>query len=115
MGLFKGDKDKHRQEVAAFLFEGEDLIQTYGLLIDFAILTNYRLLFVDKTWVSKRAEIISVPYHKIEDVRIQKDRTFSVTNRITVMTKIEPHKLKFLRGTDVMDFYHHLCAYTFVG
>lgn len=67
MALFKTDnKDNHTKQVQEFLYEGEELEQTYGLMIDFIALTSTRIIFVDKTFLSKNSAVISIPYSKIE-------------------------------------------------
>lgn len=109
-GLVNRGKEKHGAEVMDYLFQGERVISTYGLLIDFAALTTERLLFVDKTLISKRSFVVSVPYSKVESVAIEKDRRLAFTNKIIIYTKKREFSLNFIKGTSVLEFYHALCA-----
>jgi hypothetical protein len=110
VGIFSGgDNDRgHMNQVAEFLFEGEEVLQTYGLLLDFVALTNKRILFVDKTAMSRRTAVISIPYSKVEAISIEKGKLWSLSNRVEIQTKGRTYELEFLKGADVMGFYRTL-------
>ncbi|PRO66019.1 PH domain-containing protein [Alkalicoccus urumqiensis] len=111
MGLFKsGDnKAKHREHAEEFLFEGEELKGTYGLMVDFVAFTSHRILFVDRSLMSKsRSVVVSIPYSKIEECAIEKTGMFSFSNNIEIATKSKTHELQFLKDSDVMEFYREL-------
>jgi len=42
------DNEKRAKEIENYLFDGEVIENTYGLLMDFACLTNKRVLFVEQ-------------------------------------------------------------------
>ncbi|WP_175487500.1 PH domain-containing protein [Alteribacillus persepolensis] len=111
MGFFKraGNRKKHAEEAEQFLFEGEKLQSTYGLLVDFVAFTSHRILFVDKSVLSKsKSVVVSIPYGKIEEIAIEKTGFFSVSNNIEITTKKETHSLTFLKDTNVMEVYRDL-------
>ncbi|TMW71073.1 PH domain-containing protein [Alteribacter natronophilus] len=111
MGFFsKGDnRQKHQDQAREFLFEGEELEDTYGLLVDFVAFTSHRILFVDRSILSKsKSVVVSIPYGKIEEIAIEKTGMFSFSNNIEVSTKKETHVLNFMKDTDVMGFYRKL-------
>ncbi|MFB5663382.1 PH domain-containing protein [Alteribacillus sp. HJP-4] len=111
MSLFsKGDnKKKHLEEAQEFLFDGEEIQGTYGLMVDFVAFTSHRILFVDRALLSKsKSVVVSIPYHKIEEISIEKTGFLSLSNNIEIATKKAAHSLTFLKDTDVMGFYREL-------
>ncbi|MFU2014809.1 PH domain-containing protein [Peribacillus butanolivorans] len=58
------------KDVQDALFEGEEVVQTYGLVSDFACITNKRVFFVDKKLrkVGNQKEIVSIPLRHIQTV-----------------------------------------------
>ncbi|MFB4164300.1 PH domain-containing protein [Alteribacillus sp. JSM 102045] len=111
MGFFsKGDnRKKHTEEAQQFLFEGEELEGTYGLMVDFVAFTSHRLLFVDRSVLSKsKSVVVSIPYNKIEEIAIEKTGLLSFSNNIEITIKKETHSLNFLKDTDVMGIYRDL-------
>ncbi|MBM7094872.1 MULTISPECIES: PH domain-containing protein [Alteribacter] len=106
----KGDnREKHMQQAEEFLFEGETLEGTYGLMIDFVAFTSHRILFVDRSLMSKsKSAVYSIPYEKIEEIAIEKTGVFSFSNNIEIATKRTTHSLRFMKDTDVMQFYRDL-------
>ncbi|QKS70006.1 PH domain-containing protein [Paenalkalicoccus suaedae] len=110
MNFFKGDnKSKHHDQVQEFLFEGEELHSTYGLMVDFVALTSHRVLFVDRSIMSKsRSVVVTIPFSKIEEIAIEKTGFLSFSNTIEIATKSGNHQLQFTKGSDVMGFYKEL-------
>ncbi|CAM3904864.1 PH domain-containing protein [Alkalicoccus chagannorensis] len=106
----RGDnKKKHHEEIEEFLFEGEELVSTYGLMVDFAAFTSHRILFVDRSLVSKsKSVVVSIPFAKIEEIAIEKTGVFSFSNNIEIATKSGAHSLQFMKNSDVMTFYREL-------
>lgn len=111
MKLF-GNKDEERsKEIDSFLFDGEVIENTYGLLMDFACLTNKRVMFVDKTLLSKKKAIISIPYNRIDSIAIELGGALSISNEIEIITRGKEYELKFIKGADVQGFYRKLAQY----
>jgi hypothetical protein len=98
MALFKSgeNREKHLQQIQEFLFEGEQIERTYGLVnSQFIGLTNKRLIFVGKIPLTKQMQVISIPYSKIEEIGFEITSAFSLTNKINVITKSGKHELEF--------------------
>lgn len=62
--------EQFMKDVQEVIFEGEEVIQTYGLVADFACITNKRVFFVDKklSKVGNQKEIVSIPLRHIQAV-----------------------------------------------
>lgn len=107
MALFKsGDnREKHMQQLYEFLFEGEQVERTYGLSSDFVALTNKRLIYVGKVPLSKQTQVTSIPYSKIEEIGFEITGSFSLTNKINVITKAGKHELEFDKLANIKEFY----------
>lgn len=58
----------HRENAEKHLVIGEEIIQCYGLLLDFACITNKRIFFVDAKLTSNKKKVVSIPYHAIHAV-----------------------------------------------
>ncbi|MBU8907653.1 PH domain-containing protein [Desertibacillus haloalkaliphilus] len=112
MSFFKSrdNQEKHIDQIQEYLIPGEQLEQTYGLVIDFVALTDKRILFVDKSFVSKATAVVTIPYSKIEEIAIQKSGTLSFTNKVEITTKGGSHELSFVKGADVFGFYKKLTS-----
>ncbi|WP_147804920.1 PH domain-containing protein [Alkalicoccus halolimnae] len=111
MGLFsRGDnKAKHIEQAEEFLFDREEVLSTYGLMVDFAAFTSHRILFVDRSFMTKsKSVVVSIPYSKIEEIAIEKTGFFAFSNTIEIATKSDKHALQFMKDTDVMEVYREL-------
>ncbi|TSB47207.1 PH domain-containing protein [Alkalicoccobacillus porphyridii] len=102
------NRNDHREKVEEFLLPGERLLQTYGLLIDFVALTDQRIIFVGRSFVSKSSEVVSIPYQKIEEVALLKDRRIAITNPVRISTRSRSHQLNLVKGSDSLGFYNQL-------
>lgn len=102
------NRANHREKAEEFLLPGERLLQTYGLLIDFVALTDQRIIFVGRSFVSKASEVVSIPYHKIEEVALIQDRKIAITNPVRISTRAKSHQLNLVKGSDSLGFYNQL-------
>ncbi|QQK74966.1 PH domain-containing protein [Salicibibacter cibarius] len=102
------NRKKHQDQAREYLVEDEQLLHTYGLLIDFVALTDQRVIFVEKSWVSKRSEVVSIPYSKIEEIALLKDRRMSISNPVRISTRSKDHQLNLIKGNDSVGFYRQL-------
>ncbi|GIP51844.1 MULTISPECIES: PH domain-containing protein [Paenibacillus] len=115
MAFFKSgeNREKHLQQVQEFLFEGEQVNHTYGLSSDFVALTNKRMIYVGKLPLSKQIQVTTIPYSKIEEIGFEITGTFSLTNKINVITKAGKHELEFDKAANIKEFYlnlsKHIC------
>ncbi|QQK79079.1 PH domain-containing protein [Salicibibacter cibi] len=102
------NRKKHQDQAREYLVGDEQLLHTYGLLIDFVALTDQRVIFVEKSWVSKRSEVVSIPYSKIEEIALLKDRRMSISNPVRISTRSKDHQLNLIKGNDSVGFYKQL-------
>lgn len=99
-------KDLHM--VADLLYQGEYLIQTIGSLLDFVALTNERIIFVDRNMFGRKKAIISIPYSKIDAIRLEKSSFWSRRNRLEILTRAKTYELTFYKKEYVQGFYQLL-------
>ena len=114
MGFFKNREGyyvKYEEEIQEFIVEGEFIEEIYGLVLDYACLTNKRIIFTDKAIGTKEMELISIPYSKVEAVSIIKGKLFSLTNKISIYTKFQNYSLEFIKGANVTEFYKTITKY----
>lgn len=88
---FNGDAEKH-------LFEGERVIQCFGLALDYACITNKRLFFVDKkiNSISNKKIIVSIPFSSINAVELE---TGVMVSEVEIKTRNGEYELKLLNDT----------------
>lgn len=58
----------HSENAKKLLIDDEEIIQCYGLLIDFACITSKRLFFIDGSLGSTKKKVVSIPFNKIVEV-----------------------------------------------
>lgn len=113
MGFFSGldesNRNTQKEKIKMFLFEGETIEYVYPLSTDFVALTNRRLIFVDKNVLLKETGIVTIPYAKIEQIGIVKDKAWAITDKIEITTRHDKHELKLLK--DGLEFYNKLAAH----
>lgn len=111
MGFLKSAEEIHGEKLQEFLVEGETVEHVYSLVVDFVALTNKRILFVDQSVFSKETAVITIPYSKIEKIGLQKDKRWSLSDKVEITTRNDKHELKLLKGG--LEFYkkltQHIC------
>ncbi|MDQ0207156.1 PH domain-containing protein [Alkalicoccobacillus murimartini] len=105
------NRENHREKASEYLLADERLLQTYGLLKDFVALTDRRVIFVGRSLISNRSEVITIPYQKIEEVAILQDRKIAITNPVRISTRSRNHQLNLVKGNDALGFYNQLVKY----
>ena len=80
----------HRDKAEQLLINGEEIIQCYGLLLDYVCITNKRLFFVDASLNGKK-KVVSIPYHHIEEVN--GDYGY-IKGEVEIVTKHHTYELK---------------------
>lgn len=99
--------EKYKEEIDDFILENEELEAVYPLIIDYLCITNKRLIFVDKD-LKDSIEVVSVPYKNICDVGLLKGSVLKLTNELKITTRSKDHKLKFIKGRDVVEIYNRI-------
>jgi len=105
----KDPLEAYRNEIQEFLLEDEKIEELYSLLLDYVCITNKRLIFVDKSIMDQEVEIVTLPFSKIETISVVKNsKMFALTDKIKIMTKNKDYELKFIKNTNVKEFYNSL-------
>jgi hypothetical protein len=108
MGLSEKAKQKYWKRIAEFLLEDEAVIEIYGLMADFACLTNKRVIFIDKSAGSGSSITRTIPFSSIVEIGL--DYGVFLSNNMEIITAGKAHQLKFNSDEDVAGFYRYLSA-----
>lgn len=93
-----------RDELGKLLGEGEQVLRGYKLVRDLVVMTDRRLLLVDKQGITgRKVEYRSVPYRSITNFSVETAGHFDLDAdlKIWVSGIAEPIIKKFSRGADV--------------
>lgn len=93
------------EEINTTLVPGEAVENLYILPVDYLVLTNKRLMFVDKKWNSTKKAVISVPWNKISAVLMERGGFMSFIQEIEVVVGSKAYEFKFQSAKDSMDAY----------
>ncbi|ERJ11441.1 PH domain-containing protein [Haloplasma contractile] len=119
MGLLSGilgnaseaKSDIIEKELKTMLIDGEAVEKAYKLIRDLIIVTNRRLIVVDKQGVTgKKVDYLTVPFSKINRFSKESAGTLDLDQemKIWVNGKVEPLAFKFKRDANIDDFYRVL-------
>ncbi|MBL6705941.1 MAG: PH domain-containing protein [Planctomycetaceae bacterium] len=114
MGLFTGmlglssevDEKRVEAELAKLLAPNETVELAYQLVRDLTVLTNRRIILVDKQGITgKRIEYVSIPYRSIVKFAIETVGHFDIDADITLHLSdhLDPVKLELRRSGDVSE------------
>lgn len=122
MGLFDAllgnaseiDKDKLESEFAALLISGEKIEHAYKLFRDLIVLTNKRLVLVDKQGLTgKKKEYLSIPYGSVTKFSKESAGRFDMDAEIKLWVRGDatPLVLEFRKDKNIHDIYRVLSSY----
>lgn len=115
MGHASGvDLEKLEQEFSQILVDGEVIEGAYKLIRDLLVLTNRRLILVDKQGVTgRKTAYISVPYGSISQFSIETAGSFDMDAelRIWVRGRSEPLSQDFGRGGSIHEVHRILATH----
>lgn len=96
--------EKVIKELDSFLLEGEKVTHLYNLILDYAALTNLRLIFVEKD--GTETVINSISFSKITGISLSKGGMLSFAKNVYVYASGGvKHKITFLSGENALSFY----------
>ncbi len=104
MGLLSGlmgaaseaNLDKVEKQIQAITVEDETIEQAYQLIRDMIVLTNKRIILIDKQGVtSKKVEYQSIPYKSIVRFSIESAGTFELDADLKLWLSGTPQPLSF--------------------
>ncbi|AUZ05943.2 hypothetical protein ADP71_26580 [Vitreoscilla sp. C1] len=122
MSLFSGlmgnaseaKSEKWQEALAQILADGEMVDSAYQVLRDTLVLTNKRVIFIDKQGVTgKKTEYLSIPYKNIVTFSIESAGTFDLESelKLWVSGRVDPIETKFGRGGDILKAQKALAKY----
>ncbi|WP_017731132.1 PH domain-containing protein [Nafulsella turpanensis] len=118
MKLFESKEDKikkvltkAREETALLILPQETIQQMYLLTEDYLILTNKRVLLIDKSLGSNQRSIVTIPYTKIESVSLAKGNLAVFSPEVEISVGSSYFDFKLRTPDDAIDFYRHLSSY----
>jgi hypothetical protein len=123
MGLFSGmlglsseaDAEKVEAELEKILIPGETVELAYQLVRDLTVLTDRRIILVDKQGITgKKTEYVSIPYKSIVKFSIETAGHFDLDADITLWLSShrEPTKLELRKSGDVSELMRTIAAHT---
>ncbi len=80
----------HSETAARYLLEGEEIQQCYGLVLDFACVTNQRLFFVEGSMSGKK-RVVFLPFNKITGVSFDSGH---LRGKVRITTAKHTYKLE---------------------
>lgn len=119
MGLFNStdaNEEKIEKQYEKMLAEGEQVIIAYKLVRDLIVLTNYRLITVDKQGITgKKKLIVSYPLKRLCRYQIENSPYFDIDSEVMIWFEgvNEPVKFTLSKGTNVFEFCKFLTTCTF--
>ncbi|KFZ39735.1 hypothetical protein AYX07_08050 [Thermoactinomyces sp. AS95] len=99
---------KHWEQIQKWLYEGEETIYTYGLLLDMVVLTTRRIVLIDRTLFGREKGILSIPYSRIDSIGLYVKGFWNRAHVLEIRTKGKTYELEFKRGTDCQGVYRWL-------
>lgn len=122
MGLISGslgnateiDVERVEKNVAQILVEGEELQKAFSLVRDLIVVSNKRLLLIDKQGLTgKKAEFLSIPYRNIHRFAMETAGHVDLDSELKIWLSglPEPMTMQFKRGNGIYEIYRVLSTY----
>jgi len=109
--------EKAQAEFAPILAEGETVLKAFALIRDQIILTNLRIITINKEGVTGiKNYTTSIPYRSIKSFAKESAGLFDLDAelRIWLFGEAEPIKWEFSSGVNINDVYRVISQYTLV-
>lgn len=108
--------DKVEKQIESIIVEGESIEQAYQLVRDMIVLTNKRIVVIDKQGVTgRKTEYLSIPYRSIVRYSIESAGTFDLDSdlKLWMSSTAEPMTFDFRKNSHVADIVkiltRHIC------
>ena len=104
MGLLSGimgsaseaNLDKVEKQIASIVVEDETVEQAYQLIRDMIVLTNKRIIVIDRQGVTgRKTEYLSIPYRSIIRYSVESAGTFDLDADLKLWLSSTPEPLAF--------------------
>lgn len=103
-----------QNDLAPALADGERVVRCYQLVRDLFILTDRRIILVDKQGVTgKRVDIHSIPYRSITHFSVETPGNFDLDAelKIHILGIAEPLQRTFSAGANIVDMQRVLATF----
>ena len=99
-----------QSDLQPILVPGETVVRAFHLFRDQLILTNRRLLTIDKELVGTKRKVLSVPYSSIKKFWKESAGVFDLDAELYVQLTGEEHPMKwqFSKGANINEVYQTL-------
>lgn len=117
MGIFNNsdaNEEKIEKQYEKMLTDGETVVIAYKLVRDLIILTNLRLITIDRQGLTgKKKLIISYPLFRVCRYQIENSPYFDIDSEACVWFEgvNEPVKFTLSKGTNIFEFCKLLSTY----
>lgn len=122
MGLFQNimgnvtefAPEKAQEELRPILLDNENVVKAFRLFRDQLVMTNFRLITLDKQGVTgKKQHLTSVPYKSIKKFSKESAGIFDLDAELRVWLTGEPEPMKweFSTGVNINEAYQLLSYY----
>ena len=123
MGLLSGmlgtaseaDAGKVEKQIQSIMVDGESIEQAYQLVRDMIVLTNKRIVLIDKQGVTgRKTEYLSIPYRSIVRYSIESAGTFELDSdlKLWLSSTAEPLTFDFRKNAHVADIVKIITRHT---
>ncbi|KAA5542117.1 PH domain-containing protein [Roseiconus nitratireducens] len=123
MGLLSGimgtaseaDLEKVEKQIGSILIEGETVERGYQLIRDLIVLTDKRIIVIDKQGVTgRKTEYMSIPYRSVVRYSIESAGTFDLDSelKLWLSSHADPLTFDFRKTGHVADIVKILTTHT---
>jgi len=109
------DEERVEAQLKKMLVPDETVELAYQLVRDLTVLTNRRIILVDKQGITgKRTEYVSIPYRSIVKFSVETAGHFDMDADVTLWlsSHLEPVKLELRRSGDVSEMIRIIASHT---
>lgn len=100
--------DKVKEEASVLILPTEKIGQVYLLAEDYLVLTNKRILLIDKSHGTNQRSIVTIPYNKIESLSLAKSKLSVFSPEVEISVGSSYFDFKLRTAEEAIDFYRNL-------
>lgn len=111
----EADAEKVEEQIQDFLIPNERVVKAYQLVRDLTILTDRRIILIDKQGLTgRRTEYVYIPYKSIVKYSIETTGHFDLDAdvKLWLSSHKEPISLEFRKSRDVAELMRIIAEHT---
>ncbi|MFW5976857.1 MAG: PH domain-containing protein [Bacillota bacterium] len=114
MGIMGGTRSSNLDKyIKEHLLREETIINNYKFKRNSICVTDIRIIFIDKSLFSRKIEINSIPYTRINNISlIQRRKLFAFSDKIVISTIVNNFEIKISKSEDIYELYKTLIKLT---